>query len=104
MPNYAKMSVAELQEMRKEIDEQIARKKVEEREEVLAEMKAMAAKRGFEFSELVSGKSKAKAKDKLPPKYRNPKDASQTWSGRGRKPNWIQDAMKKGAKIEDFAI
>ncbi|MFU1477746.1 H-NS family nucleoid-associated regulatory protein [Roseovarius sp. C7] len=90
--------------MRKEIDDMIARKKSEEREAVLAEMKALAAERGFELSELVAGKSKAKSKDKLPPKYRNPSDASQTWSGRGRKPNWLQDAVKKGAKLEDFAI
>ena len=37
-------------------------------------------------------------------KYRNPKDASQTWTGRGRKPNWLIDAVKKGAKIESFEI
>ena len=36
-------------------------------------------------------------------KYRGPK--GETWSGgRGRKPKWVQDALKAGKKIEDFAV
>ena len=37
-------------------------------------------------------------------KCRNPKDTSQTWTGRGRKPNWLIEAVKKGAKVETFTI
>ena len=35
------------------------------------------------------------------PKYRNPKDPSQTWTGRGRRPTWIVEA---GGNIERFLI
>jgi|SRR6185369_13681335 len=36
-------------------------------------------------------------------KYRGPN--GETWSGgRGRKPKWVQDALKAGKKIEDFAV
>jgi DNA-binding protein H-NS len=35
-------------------------------------------------------------------KYRGPN--GETWSGgRGRKPKWVQEALKAGKKIEDFA-
>lgn len=37
-------------------------------------------------------------------KYANPEDKSQTWTGRGRKPNWLNARLKKGANLEDFAI
>ena len=37
-------------------------------------------------------------------KYANPDDRSQTWTGRGRKPNWLNARLKKGAKMNDFAI
>jgi DNA-binding protein H-NS len=40
----------------------------------------------------------------LKPKYRNPTDKSQTWAGRGLRPKWVVDAMKKGGKLQDFAI
>jgi DNA-binding protein H-NS len=33
---------------------------------------------------------------KVAPKYRNPQDASQTWSGRGLKPRWMVAALKGG--------
>ena len=26
------------------------------------------------------------------------------WTGRGRKPNWLVDALKKGGKMDCFAI
>ena len=38
------------------------------------------------------------------PKYANPEDPSQTWAGRGRKPNWLVAKLKKGANMADFAI
>lgn len=38
------------------------------------------------------------------PKYRNPLSPSQTWSGRGKTPHWLANALKKGRKIDDFKI
>lgn len=41
----------------------------------------------------------------VPPKYRNPANPTQLWSGRGRKPGWIVDALKKrGVSVESFLI
>ena len=62
----------------------------------------MAEKAGFNLNDLF-GKRGAK-KGSGHAKYRNPKDTSQTWTGRGRKPNWLVDAVKKGAKLESFEI
>ena len=41
---------------------------------------------------------------KVKPKYRNPADRKETWSGRGLRPRWLVAAMKGGKKLEDFAI
>jgi DNA-binding protein H-NS len=41
---------------------------------------------------------------KVAPKYRNPRERSQTWSGRGRTPLWLQAMIKQGHKLEEFAI
>jgi DNA-binding protein H-NS len=37
-------------------------------------------------------------------KFRHPKDASLTWSGRGRPAKWLADLIKKGHKREEFAV
>jgi DNA-binding protein H-NS len=38
------------------------------------------------------------------PKYRNPNEPSETWSGRGKQPRWLTAALKTGHKIEEFVI
>lgn len=39
-----------------------------------------------------------------PVKYKNPTNALETWTGRGRKPNWLTEAIAKGKKLEDFEV
>ena len=41
---------------------------------------------------------------KIKPKYRNPADRTQTWTGRGLKPKWLQAALAEGKSLSDFAI
>jgi DNA-binding protein H-NS len=38
------------------------------------------------------------------PKYQNPQEPSETWSGRGKTPRWLVSALKTGHKLEEFAI
>jgi DNA-binding protein H-NS len=40
----------------------------------------------------------------VPPKYRNPKNRSETWAGRAATPRWLRADLKKGKKLEAFAI
>jgi DNA-binding protein H-NS len=41
---------------------------------------------------------------KVLPKYRNPKNASETWAGRGKQPRWLRAQLRSGKKLEDFRI
>jgi DNA-binding protein H-NS len=38
----------------------------------------------------------------VPPKYRAP--SGETWAGRGARPKWMVEALKKGKKMEHFLI
>jgi len=38
------------------------------------------------------------------PKYQNPHEPSETWSGRGKQPRWLTAALKTGHTIEEFLI
>lgn len=60
-----------------------------------------AAMHGFNLADLVGGKA---PKAKSAPKYRNPANASQTWSGRGRQPAWIKEGLAAGKPMSSFAI
>ena len=45
-----------------------------------------------------------KAAKKVAPKYRNPANAKETWTGRGKQPRWMAALTAKGKKPEDFLI
>jgi DNA-binding protein H-NS len=38
------------------------------------------------------------------PKYRNPKDPTETWSGRGKQPRWLGPQLQAGRRLDDFLI
>lgn len=52
-------------------------------------------------------KPKAKSKSVKKPsraKYANPTDKTQTWSGKGRQPNWYRAEVEKGTSPEAMLI
>jgi DNA-binding protein H-NS len=97
-----KLSYADLLKLQGRIEAAIAEKRVEDAAATKEALRAMAEKAGFNLNELFGKRGGKRGPASV--KYRNPKDTSQTWTGRGRKPNWLVDALKKGAKIDSFTI
>ncbi|MDA7964058.1 H-NS histone family protein [Ruegeria sp.] len=102
--NLEKMSRKELLELRDNIEKALKTAEVRERQEALKAAEKAAAEFGFSLSELSSGAQRSAKGTKAKPKYRNPADPEQTWTGRGRKPQWVHDALKSGADISDLEI
>ena len=100
-PNVDKLSYADLLKLQERIAAAIAARKAEDAQVTKQQLRDLAEKRGFNIDELFGRRGK---RGTSAPKFRNPKDASQTWTGRGRKPNWLVDALKKNGKMGDFAI
>ena len=81
---------------------------------VRARIRALAKSEGYTIEELFGGtgatrtaakKSTAGRKlGKVPPKYRNPGNKDETWTGRGKQPRWLAAEVAKGKKVEDFLI
>ena len=99
-----KASYKELVEARDAIQAALAKRKDEERAEVKRKIAELATGSGFEINELFGGRRGGKRMTAGAAKYRNPKDPSQTWTGRGRKPNWLVEAVSQGAKLESFEV
>ena len=47
---------------------------------------------------------KARKLGKVPPKYRNPDNPQETWTGRGRQPRWLAALTAEGRQVEEFLI
>jgi DNA-binding protein H-NS len=52
----------------------------------------------------LNGASRRRKYPRVFPKYRNPKEPSETWSGRGKQPRWLAAALKTGHTMEEFMI
>lgn len=98
-----KMNLAELVDLREEIDRQIGERQVAERAALKQRMADLAKAQGFSLEEIV-GKGR-KPRGAVPVKYRDPKNPENTWTGRGRMPRWLVAATKaRGVKRDDFLI
>ena len=103
--DLSKMNLAELMELRKSLDKAMASAEKAARKKALEDAQKAAQKHGFDLGELVNGQSKqGMSKAKAPPKFCNPNNASETWSGRGRQPEWFRAAVEAGIPREKMAI
>lgn len=101
--NIDEMSLDELKTLRKRVEKAIAGYEDRKKKEALDQLEKAARDMGFSLAEL-TGAGSAKPRRTVPPKYANPADPSQTWTGRGRKPRWVQDALDSGKSLDDLAI
>ncbi len=98
-----KMTLPELKDLRKKLDKTIAGYEERRRREAVAAAEAAAREMGFSLSEL-TGNVKKSRKPAASPKFRNPDDPQQTWSGRGRQPMWFKEALASSKREEDLLI
>ncbi|WP_415400746.1 H-NS family nucleoid-associated regulatory protein [Tateyamaria sp. SN3-11] len=100
--NWDALSLDELKEIQKAATTAINSYEARKRKEALAVVEAKAAEMGFSLSEL-TGAAKIKG-TKSAPKYCHPENPAMTWTGRGRQPNWIKEALAKGKELDDLLI
>jgi DNA-binding protein H-NS len=103
MSGLEKMSYTELSALRGQVDRLLVEKQNTERVALRQKLADMAKEHGLTLEEVL-GKGR-KGKGSVAPKYRDPKNPENTWSGRGRMPLWMVAATKGSkAKKEDFLI
>jgi DNA-binding protein H-NS len=99
------MSYSELAALCLEIDRVMIGKQSAEKAELREKMAEMAKAHGLSIRDVLGKSGRAKGNGVVPPKYRDPKNPANVWSGRGRMAKWMVAALKGGrAKKEDFLI
>ena len=95
------MSYKELLKLKSEVEAAISARRESEQEQVRRKIFDLAKQSGIDVSDLFG---RSTSKKKVAVKFRNPANPSQTWTGRGRQPRWLVEALKKGAKRDSFAV
>lgn len=109
------LDLDELRELRRAIDERIAGIEVEQQRTVFEQIQALAASIGVSPEQLLQqfgGRASSrrgsqggkKSGGEKEARYRNPQNPEETWSGRGRQPKWLSNALKSGQRLEAFSV
>nr|WP_066093725.1 H-NS histone family protein [Xanthomonas massiliensis] len=84
---------------------------------IRAKITKMAKAEGYSIEELFGAEVPARGRraatkaakparklGKVAPKYRNPANPKETWTGRGKHPRWLAEKLTAGKKVTDFLI
>lgn len=105
------MTRKELEKLQQRIATALEKLNDQDRKAALAAAKKAAAAHGVSWEELTGGEAPkkrgpkpGKAKTVSVAKYANPADKTQTWTGKGRKPEWFKAAIAKGTDPKAMEI
>lgn len=98
------MTIEQLRELRKNVDQAITSYETRTRQAALNAVEEVAREHGFKLAELVGGTKAGhkRAGAAADIRYANPDNPDETWSGRGRRPAWIKAALDAGRSLDDL--
>ena len=100
------LSVPQLRDLQQQIPAEIKRREAEEKINVLNELRAIAKARGYAIEDLLGKEVKTKTVtgNKVRVKYRHPQNTELEWTGRGRKPKWVESWVANGGNIDNLLV
>jgi DNA-binding protein H-NS len=104
MTDFNNLSETEIQALIENAGKALKDRQSSKRKEVIAQIKDLAASIGVTV-DIHEGDKKADRKTgKVAARYRNPANTSQTWTGRGLAPKWMQELLAAGRDKAEFEI
>lgn len=98
------LSLKELTKLQSELRKAIETFEARRKREAMDQLSARARELGFTLEELIHGATEKAPRAAPMPRYRNPDQPFDTWSGRGRQPKWFAAALAAGKTPDDLTI
>ena len=95
-----KMPHDALWDLHQRIVEVLARRLEDETRKLQKQLDELGRKSGKSLEELLQRRPYPKVK----PKFRNPNNPSETWSGRGKTPRWLVMLIASGRNRDEFRV
>ena len=96
------MNVDELLALSEDAQQLIEKKQHQRLHAAYMQFEKIAEDNDTSISEILESAKSLEKKRNI--KYRDTKDSDNTWTGRGRKPTWLVNALAAGSHLDDFAI
>jgi DNA-binding protein H-NS len=103
--NLSEMTYSKLAELQKEVETAMRNIEASRKTDAKKAVKATAMEHGFTVVDLFDLPTKTKRNaPKGPPKYHNPDNHDEAWTGKGRRPLWLKAALEKGSDLSRCEI
>ena len=96
-------SLAELRNLQDKVAQEIKQRGKKDVEAARNEIYAIAHRMGLPLKDLIGSGVRLKS-GPVAVKYQNPENPSEQWTGRGRQPHWIKQAMESGKNLDDYKV
>lgn len=106
-PDISNLSVSELERLTDEAKALIESKKEKSLDDAYERIMLIVSETGLTLDELIARGNKVNktsVRKPVAPRYRNPDNSNETWTGRGKQPRWLAAQVAAGAKLDDFLI
>ena len=104
MKSLQEMSIHELKNLIRSAQERIEEIEALEQLKTMERIQDLAKQAGLEVTLKPAGKRSRRRAPNGAAKYRNPSNPQETWTGRGRKPKWVEKALSDGKSLDDLAV
>lgn len=93
------MSLEDLWSLHEQVLAELGRKMEDEKVKLMERLRKLEA-----ANALAEMSHQRRPYPKVQPKYQNPNNPTETWSGRGKQPRWLRAQIRSGKKAADFLI
>lgn len=101
--DLSKLSMTELKDLLEQAKKEEKNRTKSEVEAARNEIYAIAHRMGLPLNDLI-GTGIRKTTGKVAVQYRNPTNATEEWTGRGRQPKWIKELIASGLDLQTARV
>jgi len=101
--DLSNFTLEDLRKLQKDVEKAISTFRDRQIQAAREELEALAREKGFTLSEVVAAPGR-KTRKVSAAKYRHPENPKLVWSGYGRRPRWLTEALEGGQSLDDLKI
>lgn len=105
MIDLSTFSAAKLRDLQAQVAEELKARQKDEVTKVRQQILALAQGVGMSVDQIMKGAQDKKPVKTVAPRYQDPANPTQQWTGRGRRPGWVKEYLEKpDNKLESLLI